>query len=116
MTAIAYRANDSRVYGYTYDSQIYCPTCLIETLIVRGHLAPAARDMAEETALDQLAGTWAIDRDDERKFDSADFPKDIDDRHEITCADQCGECSEYLGMDDGEEPAHVDGICSHNDD
>lgn len=55
----------------------YCPEHLIEELIVRGLAAPAARDMAVEDVLDQIAGANGIDRGDERTFDSNEFPKVI---------------------------------------
>jgi hypothetical protein len=114
MTATAYRANGSRVYGYTYRAAEYCPTCLIENMVTARELAPAARDMSEESALEQLAAASAIDYDDERSYDSDDFPKPIDDRHELTCSDQCETCGGFLGTDN--EPSHDSETCPHGDD
>lgn len=65
------------IVGYNYKAATYCPTHLIELLVQSGKLSPAARDMREEDALDQWAGAEAIDRQDERTFDSDDFPKVI---------------------------------------
>lgn len=113
MTGTAYRSNGSRVYGYTFNAENYCPTCMIENLVNARELSPAARDMSEESALNQWAAASAIDREDEHSYDSSEFPKDIDDRHELTCSDQCGRCGGYLGLDDGEEPEHLEGICLH---
>lgn len=63
--------------GYDYQSDSYHPSDLIEVLIRQGHLSPAARSMNPEDALDQLADSMGIDRNDERSFDSGEFPKVI---------------------------------------
>ena len=61
--------------GYTYRAETLCPTDVVEALIASGLAAPAARDMNEEEALDQIAGANCIDREDESTFDSDEFPK-----------------------------------------
>jgi hypothetical protein len=65
------------IAGYTYNTENYTPTNLIEVLIAAGEASPAARDMAVEDVLDQIAGANAVDRYDERSFDSSEFPKVI---------------------------------------
>jgi len=65
------------IVGYTYNAENYLPDSLIETLITKGMLAPGARGMSTEEALDQAAAIDGIDRYDERSFDSGDFPKVI---------------------------------------
>ncbi|BDZ52795.1 hypothetical protein GCM10025867_50360 (plasmid) [Frondihabitans sucicola] len=65
------------IVGYTYKAENFTPERLVEELIVRGELAPAARGMTVEEALDQLAAVDGIDREDEFSFDSDDFPKVI---------------------------------------
>jgi hypothetical protein len=67
----------AKITGYTYKAENYTPEALISYLIQTRVLAPAARNMDPEEALDQLAETYAIDRDDEWTFDSDDFPKVI---------------------------------------
>ena len=66
-------------------------TCVIEAMIAAGLAAPAAREMAVESALYQCADALAVDRGDEPSFDSHEFPKvvllgDIDED------DRCGGC------------------------
>lgn len=75
------------IVGYTYQADNFAPDSLIEHMIVAGELSPGARGMGAEAALDQLANGEGVNREDERTFDSGDFPKVIfEDR--ITCADR----------------------------
>ena len=69
--------NAADIAGYTYKGENYLPGRLIEQLIVHGLASPGARDMIVEDALDQIAGANAIDRYDERTFDTSEFPKVI---------------------------------------
>lgn len=50
-----YRRSDE-IAAYTYQAGIYCPACLIETMIADGIAAPAARDMPTDDVLEQCAG------------------------------------------------------------
>ena len=63
------------IVAYDFNAATYCPEHVIEAMIQRGEASPAARDMAVEDALDQIAAANGIDRQDERSFDSGDFPK-----------------------------------------
>lgn len=63
------------IAGYTYRADSYKPDELVELLIAEGRLAPGARGMDADEALDQLAAVEGIDREDEYTFDSDDFPK-----------------------------------------
>ncbi|MBM4570246.1 hypothetical protein GS896_27480 [Rhodococcus hoagii] len=65
------------IAGYTYKAENYLPANLIEAMIADGSASPAARDMSVEDVLDQIAAANAIDRMDERSFDSSEFPKVI---------------------------------------
>ena len=53
-----YRRSDE-IAAYTYQADIYCPACLIETMIADGIAAPAARDMLTDDVLEQCAGALA---------------------------------------------------------
>lgn len=70
-----YGRKSDAIVGYSYKAATYCPEHLIELLLVNGQLSPAARDMNVEDVLNQLAAVEGVDRDDERSFDSGDFPK-----------------------------------------
>jgi hypothetical protein len=83
-----------RIAGYAYQADTLCPTCVIEAMLASGEASPAARDMATEDALDQIAGANAIDRYDEHTYDSDDFPKVI--FSTSIEGDQCGGCGEEL--------------------
>ena len=72
-----YGPNAADIAGYTYQAENYTPTDLIEVMVAAGELSPAALDMKVEDVLDQHAGALAIDRYDERSFDSSEFPKVI---------------------------------------
>ena len=65
------------IAGYTWQAENYRPADLIAAMVASGELSPAARDMDVEHVLDQHAGALAIDRMDERSFDSDEFPKVI---------------------------------------
>lgn len=69
------------VVGYMYRADLYTPAGIIEAGIQEGWLAPAARGMSAEDALDQAQHTFGIDREDEYSFDSDDFPKVVLDQH-----------------------------------
>tara|TARA_R110002051_G_scaffold314950_8_gene392723 strand:- start:306 stop:899 length:594 start_codon:yes stop_codon:yes gene_type:complete len=66
---------NDQIVGYTYKAENYRAKDLVEQLITDGLAAPAARDMEIEDVLNQIAGTEAVDRDDEYSFDSDEFPK-----------------------------------------
>ena len=85
-----------RITGYVYRADIYCPTCIIETMVAGGEASPAARDMSVEDALDQIADANAIDRYDEWSFDTDDFPKVIFSIDDDDC--YCGRCGKRLGQ------------------
>jgi hypothetical protein len=69
------------IVAYTYRAANYCPRCIVGRLTVNpgdtGHrTTPWDTDPdTVETHLDTLARLGGIDRDDERSFDSGDFPK-----------------------------------------
>ena len=65
------------IAGYTYQADNHRPEHLVEILIAQGRLAPGARGMDADEALDQLAAVEDVDREDERTFDSGAFPKVI---------------------------------------
>jgi len=65
------------IAGYTYRADNHRPDELVELLIGEGRLAPGARGMDADEALDQLAAVEGFDREDETSFDSDEFPKVI---------------------------------------
>ena len=58
------------IVGYTYNADIYCPSCIVDELP-----SPSAPPSSAETHLDSLAEWFGIDRMDENSFDSDHFPK-----------------------------------------
>ena len=86
--------------AYTYRADNYCPDCILHIMIVHGDASPAVLDRlydptdSLESILDYLADCQAIDRADERTFDSGEFPKVIftteNDEH-------CGLCKCPIG-------------------
>lgn len=80
------------IVAYTYKADIYCPADTIQMLVDDGIAAPAALwDMSPEEALDQIAGSLAIARDDEHSFDSDEFPKVVF-RDQLEDEEHCGKC------------------------
>lgn len=72
-----YGAKSDGIAGYTYDGSNFEPGDLIEYMIAKGELLPAARDMNIEDVLRQHAEANAIDVSDERNYDSSEHPKVI---------------------------------------
>jgi hypothetical protein len=77
MYGYGYGRKASEIVAYSYNTMTFCPEHLIERMIEKRIAAPAARDMNVEEVLDQIAEAEGIDRQDERSFDSNDFPKII---------------------------------------
>jgi hypothetical protein len=61
------------IVGYTFKADNYCPKCVIKKLTPYGFNSVA--DDNTEELLNQLALSAHIDREDERSFDSDNFPK-----------------------------------------
>lgn len=84
------------IVAYTYNAETLCPRCVCGALNIG---EPINRDGyayrgVVEAGLNELAARTGIDRQDERTFDSGDFPKvvfadQIEDEHEF--CDSCGE-------------------------
>ena len=89
-----YRRCDE-IVAYTYRAALYCPACLIETMIADGFAAPAARDMPTDDVLEQCAGAMGIDQDDDTSYDTDEFPKPVL-LDWVTDADVCARCDEPL--------------------
>ncbi|MFN3256879.1 MAG: hypothetical protein ACE37B_14425 [Ilumatobacter sp.] len=89
-----YRRSDE-ITAYTYQADIYCPACLIETLIADGIAAPAARDMPTDDVLEQCADALAINRDDDTTYDTSEFPKPVF-LDWLTPGDTCTSCHQPL--------------------
>lgn len=81
------------IVGYSYRADTYGPECIMAT--VNGLTVDHAAETAERD-LDVLAQEIGIDRQDERSFDSWDFPKVIF-RDQLPAEEHCGSCGEMLG-------------------
>lgn len=104
------------IIGYAFNADIYCDgVCIIRAL---NEIGPIIYDRAEritdvtqlfdgsatvEDALAVIAGHRNIDRDDERSYDSGDFPKVIFASEEFP--DYCPRCALCTGVLDGFDPA-----------
>jgi hypothetical protein len=86
--------NATQIVAYTFRADTYAPAAILAALPTGdGELYNAAE---VETALDELALAFGIDRADECTFDSADFPKvvfasQVDDWNEESLIDASGE-------------------------
>ena len=77
------------VVGYTFRPDLYCPGC---TLIVAAE-QPLASGV--EAQLDLIAARSGVDRQDERSFDSGDFPKVLF-QDQVEPDDRCSACGGLL--------------------
>lgn len=85
---------DPTIYGYTFEADLICPGCLVENLIEQGRLAPAARDLGLEQALEQMASAEALSTIE--RMDSDTFPQAVGAYSGLTEEDSCGGCLEPL--------------------
>jgi hypothetical protein len=67
------------VVGYTYAADTYCHDCIVDVI----------------GPLDERAEALGIDTDDERSYDSDDFPKVVF-ASQVEDAEYCGSCHELL--------------------
>lgn len=104
------------IVGYVFNADIYCDgVCILQAL---GEVTPALVDSATyitdittlfedcgtiEGALGVIATRRGIDRDDERSYDSGNFPKVIFASEEFP--DYCPRCAVCTGVLDGFDPA-----------
>lgn len=104
------------IIGYTFNADIYCDgVCIIRAI---GEIGPVIYDRAEritdvtelfdgsatvEDALTVIGTARGIDRDDERSYDSGDFPKVIFASEEFP--DYCPRCAVCTGVLDGFDAA-----------
>ena len=78
-----------RIAGYTFQAEIFCPTCTFIELT-------GQRPMFDiETELDDYAKVHGINRYEEGTFDSGDFPKVIF-SIQLEHREHCGRCGERL--------------------
>lgn len=93
------RATD--IIGYTFRADTYCPECINDALPtgegepydgwgVASGVRSSPEDLLNETAL-----AFGIDRNDERTFDSDDFPKVIF-VSQVEDHETCGGCGRTL--------------------
>ena len=78
------------IVGYTYDTEILCPSCTVEAVMM---MQPY--DTVEK-CLDSAALVMKINRQDERSFDSNEFPKVIVDSQVEDSDERCAHCGEAL--------------------
>ena len=87
------------IAAYTYQADLYCPTCIVPELGIELGAIPA------ETFLNVAATARGIDREAEETFDSGDFPK-------VAFADQLRLYPEYPNYSEGgDETADRCGRC-----
>lgn len=65
------------IIGYTYATENYTPSGVIEALIREGRLPISARAFDTEDILHAFADRAGIDWSDEHSYDSSEFPKVI---------------------------------------
>ena len=89
------------IVGYTFQAETYCPGCIIAQLSTGsgqtydGWALTPGVSMPVEANLTEIAYAFGIDRDDEKTFDSDDFPKVIL-SSEIGYCGACGACGGEL--------------------
>lgn len=78
-----------RIVGYIFNADIFCPDCIFPQLTGSIPMYPV------ETELDDYAKLRQINRQDERTFDSSDFPKVIFST-QLEHREFCGSCEKGI--------------------
>jgi len=88
------------IVGYAFNTDTYCVgDCITQAV---GEVDPQSGLTAHvEQALNEIAAERGINRDDERSFDSSEFPKVIFASEEF---DYCPRCIVCGGVLDGHDP------------
>lgn len=76
------------IVAYTYKAETLCPDCTVER-----YTGIDIPDMTSEAVLDEYARVMGYDRQDERGFDSGDFPKVVFADKIEPCGDVCPACT-----------------------
>jgi hypothetical protein len=81
------------IVGYSFRADLYCPNC-----IVRVYSGDPPDSDDTEACLNRFARDAGIDREDERTFDSDEFPKVVlfDHLHDQGERFYCGNCHNEL--------------------
>ncbi len=91
-------AHSTDIVAYTYEADIYCPSCMHLGFTREALAAGRASEFegfSTEQVLDWCANELAIDRYDEYSFDSSEFPKVVF-RDAIDHNEHCGGCHTTL--------------------
>lgn len=82
------------IVAYTFRAENLCPDCTVKAVCADRRLAttPAAWEMGAEDLLEQLAAYHGIAREDERSYDSDEFPKVVfgSQVKDVETCDSCG--------------------------
>lgn len=82
--------SSDRIVGYTYQAEHLCPRCAAEAVGWNGY------DGNPHTHIDKAGGAQGFTVDDERSFDSGDWPKVIFEVQIEDADEQCSACGELL--------------------
>ena len=83
--------NATDIVGYTYRTETLCPACTVDAVAADSGLLPPLRGISAEEWLEFMAIVLDINRQDERCFDSEEFPKVIF-ASQVEGAELCGGC------------------------
>lgn len=79
------------IVGYTYDADTLCPVCTAVAVGVDYEAGPRIPDL-----IDRAGREAGIDVDNERTFDSSEWPKVIFESSVEGPEERCGSCHESL--------------------
>jgi hypothetical protein len=82
------------IVGYTYRADIFCTDHIVQQ--IDGEASVDDVSGAVEEKLDYIATMFGIDRENERSFDSEDFPKVVFRDQVDPGIDRCSSCGEEL--------------------
>lgn len=79
-----------RIAGYTFQAENLCPSCAAEAAGWNGY------EGNPHTYIDKAGRAEGFNVDDERSFDSGDWPKVIFEVQAEDADEKCGSCGELL--------------------
>lgn len=87
---MSYGLRADAIVGYTFQAEVLCTTCTYDAW-----LADYDPWRGPECEMDRMAESLGIDRNDERTFDSGDFPKVVF-ACQVEGPEPCGKCGNDL--------------------
>jgi hypothetical protein len=84
------------IVGYSYKAETLCQGCILDKVSKARELFNISEYIDTEGALNAAAAMQHVDREDEKSYDSGDFPKVVFASQVESDGERCDSCGESL--------------------